>query len=247
MMFGALPSTQTVAADGTFRITNVQPGLYRIVPPALADFYVKQARFERQDALNQNVDVAQRGPDPPIVDIVLSTNVGQIEGTVSDSRLQPFPGAQVVLIPERNRDSADLYKTARQRSNRAFHTKRRRARRIQVVCVGNSGEQRVFRSRFAASLSVCRKVDRSERIGKVVGEPAGDSLIWCWHFYLVDHENLDGNRLFLLQDESQPVFHYIGNLGNSVRERCGQRSSATLLGTAALAASSPEGTRNSNV
>ena len=112
MMFGALPSTQTVAADGTFRITNVQPGLYRIVPPALADFYVKHARFERQDALNQNVDVAQRGPDPPTVDIVLSTNVGQIEGTVSDSRLQPFPGAQVVLIPERNRDSADLYKTA---------------------------------------------------------------------------------------------------------------------------------------
>jgi hypothetical protein len=111
LMFGALPSTQSVAADGTFRVDGVPPGLYKIVPPALADFYVKQMRFERSDALNQNVEIVHRGPDPPAVDIVLSTNVGQIEGMVSDSRLQPFPGAQVVLIPERNPDRADLYKT----------------------------------------------------------------------------------------------------------------------------------------
>ena len=112
LMFGTLPSSQTVAADGSFKVDNVQPGLYRIVPPVLPDFYIKQVRFDRLDALNQNVEVVQRGPDSPTVDVVLSTNVGQIEGTVSDTRLQPFAGAQVVLIPERFRDRVDLYKTA---------------------------------------------------------------------------------------------------------------------------------------
>jgi len=57
------------------------------------------------------VEVVQRGPDPPTVNIVLSTNVGQIDGTVDDARLLPFAGAQVVLIPEQFRDRA-VHKTA---------------------------------------------------------------------------------------------------------------------------------------
>jgi hypothetical protein len=54
----------------------------------------------------------QRGPDPPTLDIVLSPNVSQIEGIVTDAKMQPVGGVQAVLIPDSNRDRLDLYKTA---------------------------------------------------------------------------------------------------------------------------------------
>jgi hypothetical protein len=110
-MVGNLPNNSQVNPDGTFRIDNVLPGHYRIVPPTLQDLYIKQMRFDRMDALNQPVEAVQRGQDAPFLDVVFSGNVSQIEGIVSDTRLQPVAGAQVVLIPDANRDRVDLYKT----------------------------------------------------------------------------------------------------------------------------------------
>ena len=109
---GNLPSTQQIQPDGTFRLDNVLPGQYRITVPSAPELYVKQLRFDRFDALFQPVDVVQRGPDPPTLDIVFSPNVSQIEGIVTDARMQPVAGAQAVLVPDNNRDRLDLYKTA---------------------------------------------------------------------------------------------------------------------------------------
>jgi hypothetical protein len=112
-LVGSLPTNQNPAPDGTFQITNVLPGQYRIVPPTLPELYVKQIRFDRADALNQAVNVEQRGQDAPTLDVVFSANVSQIEGVASNSKMQPAAGVQVVLIPDTNRDRIDLYKTAR--------------------------------------------------------------------------------------------------------------------------------------
>lgn len=109
---GNLPNTNQIQPDGSFTLNNVLPGQYRIAPPSVPELYVKQLRFDRFDALNQPVDVVQRGPDPPTLDIVLSPNVSQIEGIVTDAKMQPVGGVQAVLIPDSNRDRLDLYKTA---------------------------------------------------------------------------------------------------------------------------------------
>ena len=111
-LIGNFPSSPTINPDGTFTINNVLPGQYRMVPQVPNGYYVKQLRFDRTDALNQPVDVIQRGQDTPTLDVVLSTNVSQIEGVVSDSRLQPAAGVTVVLVPDANRDRVELYKTA---------------------------------------------------------------------------------------------------------------------------------------
>lgn len=44
------------------------------------------------------------------MDIVLSPNVSQIEGTVTDDRQQPVSNVQAVLIPDLNRERIELFK-----------------------------------------------------------------------------------------------------------------------------------------
>ena len=46
------------------------------------------------------------------VDISLSPNVSQIDGAVLDDRGQPIPGILAVLVPDRDRDHTELFKTA---------------------------------------------------------------------------------------------------------------------------------------
>jgi hypothetical protein len=111
-LIGNFPSTQAINPDGTFVISNVLPGQYRIVPQVPTDFYLKEMRFDRFDALNAPIEVIFRGQDAPTIDVVLSPNVSQVEGVVNDARLQSAAGVTVVLIPDTNRDRVELYKTA---------------------------------------------------------------------------------------------------------------------------------------
>jgi hypothetical protein len=45
------------------------------------------------------------------LEIVLSGKAGQVDGTALDSRSAAASGARVVLVPERQRNRLDLYKT----------------------------------------------------------------------------------------------------------------------------------------
>ena len=44
--------------------------------------------------------------------MILSPNVGQMDGIVLDDRSQPLPGIQAVLVPDLNRERTELFKTA---------------------------------------------------------------------------------------------------------------------------------------
>lgn len=108
-MSGGGPQPRPVAADGTFRIDNVWPGDYRVFVSGLpAAFYVKEARLGDEDVLNG--PLRSVGPDSRVLDILISHNVGIIEGVVADAAGQPMPGAQVVLIPSRNRERTELFR-----------------------------------------------------------------------------------------------------------------------------------------
>ena len=104
------PQAQAVNTDGAFKIDNVSPGEYRVSVSALPPgYYVKEARLDQTDVLDQPMRFSGTVSGP--LDVVVSANGGQIEGTVVNDKQKPMPGIQAVLIPARGINRIDLYKT----------------------------------------------------------------------------------------------------------------------------------------
>jgi hypothetical protein len=89
-----------VKADGTFLLSNVPEGEYRInlwrMPE---DCYLKSARLGGEDVLETGLKIGA-GQAGGALELVISTAAGRIEGSVVNENLQPVPGARVVLVPE---------------------------------------------------------------------------------------------------------------------------------------------------
>jgi len=103
-------SNAEFAGDGTTRIGGVLPGEYRVIVAPMPEHYVKGLTFEQSDALGSTITIAESRVPLPTLDVVLSSNIARIEGVVTDDRLQPVPGVQAVLVPDRNRDRAELFR-----------------------------------------------------------------------------------------------------------------------------------------
>jgi hypothetical protein len=97
------------AADGSFAISNVIPGQYRVVVPSAQNYYVKEVRYNRADVLNSPFEVSSNNLGT--MEVVIGRNVGQIDGSIVDDRGNPVSGVQAVLIPD-TRERAELYRTA---------------------------------------------------------------------------------------------------------------------------------------
>jgi len=111
--------SQAINADGTFRVDNIVPGEYRVfVAPLPPDVYVKQARFNQNDVLNSPMRFSLS--DSGTLEVLLSSRGGQIAGSVLDERQRGVPSTLVVLIPDRQRDRIDLYKTSMSDANGLF-------------------------------------------------------------------------------------------------------------------------------
>jgi len=100
------------AADGTFRMEGVLRGEYRVIVTPPPDHYVKTALLDRNDALNRSVEIGDASGTARTLEVVLSPNVAQIDGVVTDDRLQSVSGIQVALVPDRNRERVELFKAA---------------------------------------------------------------------------------------------------------------------------------------
>jgi hypothetical protein len=107
---GPTPVSQPSTPDGAFRVDTVLPGEYRVsVTPLPPDVYVKQVRFSQADVLNMPMRIASS--DSGTLDVLLSNRGGQIDGTVFDEKQHFAPSIPIVLIPDRQRDRIDLFKT----------------------------------------------------------------------------------------------------------------------------------------
>jgi hypothetical protein len=103
----------TANADGSFAIQAVPPGDFRVVLRRLApNNYVKSIRMGNSDVLNDGLHIS--GPPDTLLQIVIGTNAGRIEGSVVNARNEVLANRAVVLVPDnRLRQRTDLYKVAR--------------------------------------------------------------------------------------------------------------------------------------
>jgi protocatechuate 3,4-dioxygenase beta subunit len=100
----------TVRRDGNFALSNIGAGYYRLNIFGLPeDYYIKSAVLADRDGLDSPLDFTESVLGS--LEIILSSNGGQIEGVVLNSAEQPFIGAKVVAVPdEPRRAQTRLYK-----------------------------------------------------------------------------------------------------------------------------------------
>jgi hypothetical protein len=95
--------TSPVERDGSFAVTSVPPGRFRIaavsgLPP---DFYIADVRQGAMSVFDSGFDIDTRNPNP--LEIVVSNGAGVVEGIVQDGPTKVVPGSVVALIPEARR------------------------------------------------------------------------------------------------------------------------------------------------
>jgi len=106
----AIPAVNA-EADGTFSITGVSPGNYRISIGAVPrNMYVKSALLGGVDILNTG-GIVLEGEPRGALDIILGNSPGSLDSAVVDNRQMPVAGATVVLVPDSaRRKRYDLFR-----------------------------------------------------------------------------------------------------------------------------------------
>ncbi len=92
-----------VDADGDFVIGNVPPETFYLqLSGAPEDFYLKTAQLAGQDVLSTGLDPTS-GIISGRLELTVSPKGGRFSGSVVTEGRQPFAGASVVLVPEKQR------------------------------------------------------------------------------------------------------------------------------------------------
>lgn len=107
---GVVPAA--VQADGTFMLRQVGQDAYRLVVTGIPrNGYIKTARLGSADVLNQGLRL-DRPPEGPL-EILISTNTGSMDATITDEKQKPSVNVTFVLVPDAaHRHRTDLYRTA---------------------------------------------------------------------------------------------------------------------------------------
>ncbi len=102
----------TVKDNGAFTLENVAAGTYALNVTGVPDgYYLKSIRFGDREVLDAPLDLSNGGAGS--LDVAMGASAGLIDGVAMGPKLQPSPGATVVLIPEQGRrDQLYRYKTS---------------------------------------------------------------------------------------------------------------------------------------
>lgn len=108
---GVTPSASRPGPDGTLQIDGVRPGEFLMsVLGTAPGFYLKSARYGSEDVLHAPIRFSSSASG--VVELTFRAGAGQVSGTVTDSKSQPVPGIQTILIPEQSlRNRQELYRT----------------------------------------------------------------------------------------------------------------------------------------
>jgi protocatechuate 3,4-dioxygenase beta subunit len=97
-----------VNADGSFVLPGIATGEYRFTAELSPALYLKEAKLGGVDVLNEPFTVS--GPTSDVLNVVLGSRPGQINGVFLDSLRKPIAGSRLVLVPDRSRTRVDLYR-----------------------------------------------------------------------------------------------------------------------------------------
>jgi hypothetical protein len=108
-------NSQAPKRDGTFEMSDVPPGDYRLEVGArgrgLEDWYTKSVHFGSRDVTDSLLQVTGGGTVP--LDVLISPAGATIQGVVKDANDHPVSAAMVVTVPQgKHSDRFDLYQTA---------------------------------------------------------------------------------------------------------------------------------------
>jgi hypothetical protein len=88
--------------DGTFVLSNVTPSVLQLELAGFPDnFYIRSARTDDGDVLTDGLDIREHSVDSLVV--VVGSQGGMIEGTISNDSQETVAGASVVLIANTTR------------------------------------------------------------------------------------------------------------------------------------------------
>jgi hypothetical protein len=122
-----------VKDDGSFKLTDVQPGRYRIRAYGVDGAYLKVARWGDQDVVESGLDLTQ-GVGGGALELVMSKKAPEVSGTVQNDDGKHLTGATVILLPdEQHRDQFDSYPTSTTDQNGAFTVKNVRPGKYKVL------------------------------------------------------------------------------------------------------------------
>ena len=104
--------TSPVQPDGAFTFQQTGAGDYRVNVTGLPrNAYIKFARLGAADVLNQGLHV-ERQPNE-LLEIMIGTDSGRIDGAVTTEKQEPAVNVTVVLVPDpAHRNRFELYRTA---------------------------------------------------------------------------------------------------------------------------------------
>ena len=103
--------------DGTFELASVSEGSYALYVAGLEQgWYVKSARFGQDDILEKGLQLEKENASAKL-DIVISSDSAQLEGSVSDGE-RNLVGARVRVVP----DPETVYNRHRLRETRTDQT-----------------------------------------------------------------------------------------------------------------------------
>lgn len=96
----SLPLEGVVIADGSFTLHGIRHSTYRVGILGAEDFYIKSVRIAGHEVTDDALDLSSAQEPPGILEIVLGTNAGEIDGVVINGNDSLASNAAVVLIPE---------------------------------------------------------------------------------------------------------------------------------------------------
>jgi Carboxypeptidase regulatory-like domain len=107
----------TTSRDGTLKFDNVPPGDYWLVciTPTL---FIQTAMYGTEDVLNRPIHFT--GAETATLNIALSSKGAEVRGIAHDGSARPSTGGVAVLVPNRLRERADLYKNTTTDQNGGF-------------------------------------------------------------------------------------------------------------------------------
>jgi hypothetical protein len=100
-----------VAANGTFNMSAIPPGVYRVSANFSESEFIRSARSGSRNVMTEGIDVTAGTPEP--IEMVMASTAGSIAGTVTNDDGALAKGAVVAIIPLTDRrERPDLFKTA---------------------------------------------------------------------------------------------------------------------------------------